>query len=785
MEKMRWLRRLSSDLGDTLRFLASRTAVHIVMAGLLAVAASVTPTGASAQLDELLRNVMQNAIGAPQPAYPGYPPSDRRPTYPGYPAQPAGPSAVSSDPKTVAELQRMLDDLGYNAGPADGALGSQTVQALTSFERDHGLSSLGEVSAASFAAVRGVWFEHNRAAASGSAIGQGVARPSFDCARAVAPSARTICGSTPLAQLDAEMAAAYVAAKAGLPAEQQAKIAAEQHEWLRRRNGCGADASCLDRAMAERISQLQTSAATAGPTGRGAAPAVQDMPPAFTAQNPAPAASAAEQTGDSAEAIAALSQPQAGLRALKFPMLGGLPVFGDWHLSGDEEAFFKLVALGGSSNLLESDDGADNAYQFAQEFLTRPNKYLGQFSNWAGENEFQHEASRRAFLHDYAEKLRQMAPKTPFEFVYAAELTIGRYDKKLGGFPLQGSPDLGSLRFGWLQPSPDFKWPELLLPIDEAAAQRLLDRLEASRTSQMDNPRVVRLAAVIEAGRLDPGSLDLQLGLRRLTLYDDHLTQSLYEFPGPAASPRPAQNVASRLLAPPPGVMPIRLPVLEGRPVLSRQDDVSERFLTLVALGNFPDLLRERQGVDIRTIRQSEMSLLRHFLTPDAQLQLADVPPQVLGVRLNAYMGGEWKGADEFARERSRQSFEQNYLPKLTELAPKGPFEFAYPATVQLPEYDAKRGGFALGKVGFDQDFGRSTILGGSNWTSQFEPLDLFWPLDATSAERLLRQLQQAAARQQALGHSTNDRWVQVVPIVEALRLRTGPGPHGPPAKGG
>ena len=477
-----------------------------------------------------------------------------------------------------------------------------------------------------------VWYEHNRGAASGSAaIGQAVARPSFDCARAVAPSARTICGSAPLAQLDAEMAAAYVAAKAGLPAAEQAKVAVEQHEWLRRRNGCGADASCLERTLAERLGQLQTSAATAGPTGIGAAPAVQDMPPAFTPQNPAPAASAAEQTGDSAAAIAALSQPQAGLRALKFPMLGGLPVFGDWNLSGDEEAFFKLVALGGRPNLLESDDGAVNQ---RLRLMTRlmhvssPTNSLHARTNISdslatgpARTSFSRMQADSAFLHDYAEKLRQMAPKPPFEFVYAAELTLGRYDKKLGGFPLQGSPDLRSLRFGWLQPSPDFKWPELFLPIDEAGAQRLLDRLEASRTSQMDNPRVVRLAAVIEAGRLDPGSLDLQLGLRRLTLYDDHLTQSLYEFPAPAASARPAQNVVSRLLAPPPGVMPIRLPVLEGRPVLSR-DDVSERFLTLVALGNFPDLLRERQGIDIRTIRQSEMSLVRHFLTPDVQLQL-------------------------------------------------------------------------------------------------------------------------------------------------------------------
>jgi uncharacterized protein len=55
------------------------------------------------------------------------------------------------------------------------------------------------------------------------------------------------------------MAAAYVAAKVGLPAAEQAKVTVEQHEWLRRRNACGADASCLERTLTERLGQLQTS----------------------------------------------------------------------------------------------------------------------------------------------------------------------------------------------------------------------------------------------------------------------------------------------------------------------------------------------------------------------------------------------------------------------------------------------------------------------------------------------------------------------------------------------
>ena len=214
--------------------------------------------------------------------------------------------------------------------------------------------------------------------------------------------------------------------------------------------------------------------------------------------------------------------------------------------------------------------------------------------------------------------------------------------------------------------------------------------------------------------------------------------------------------------------MPIRLPVFEGRPILSR-DEISENFLVLVALGQFPDLFAERQGFNSLSIDRLKGSIVEHFLTPDVQRQLVANPNFPIA---------EWKGADEFAREQSRQSFEQNYLPKLKELAPKGPFEFAMAPVAQLPEYDAKRGGFALGKIGikdeFPDGFGIIATMG-TKWTPQFEPPDLFLPLDTLSAQRLLHQLEQAAARQQALGHSTNYRWVRVVLIVEASRLEPDP----------
>ncbi len=86
-------------------------------------------------LRSVMQGVLQNAMRPPQPAYRAYPPTP----YGGAPA------SAASDPSMVAELQRMLDDLGYDAGPADGA-GAQTAQALSSFERDHGQPPSAELS---------------------------------------------------------------------------------------------------------------------------------------------------------------------------------------------------------------------------------------------------------------------------------------------------------------------------------------------------------------------------------------------------------------------------------------------------------------------------------------------------------------------------------------------------------------------------------------------------------------------------------------------------------------
>ena len=177
-----------SELKDVARIVAFWTRCRFAVAAILSAVTVMTPIRASAQFDDVLRNVMQgvlqNALRPPAPAYPR--------TYPSMQYRGA-PATAASDSNMVAELQRMLDDLGYNAGQADGELGPQTERALDNFERDHGLPP-SEASPASIAAVRSVWYEQNRGGSppiggGDLVVGGGspaIAQPSFDCARAIA-----------------------------------------------------------------------------------------------------------------------------------------------------------------------------------------------------------------------------------------------------------------------------------------------------------------------------------------------------------------------------------------------------------------------------------------------------------------------------------------------------------------------------------------------------------------------------------------------------------------------
>lgn len=81
------------------------------------------------------------------------------------------------------------------------------------------------------------------------------AQPSFDCRKAATPTEKAICADAQLAWLDRAVATAFRQLKAEL-ASQIEMLPAEQTEFLKVRDACGAEKACLARAMESRRSAL-------------------------------------------------------------------------------------------------------------------------------------------------------------------------------------------------------------------------------------------------------------------------------------------------------------------------------------------------------------------------------------------------------------------------------------------------------------------------------------------------------------------------------------------------
>lgn len=78
--------------------------------------------------------------------------------------------------------------------------------------------------------------------------------PSFDCSRANLPSEQTICLDWTLSRLDFRLAELW------LLASDDPKERSKQSSWVRNRNSCGYDASCILSSYKTRIKDMCTSA---------------------------------------------------------------------------------------------------------------------------------------------------------------------------------------------------------------------------------------------------------------------------------------------------------------------------------------------------------------------------------------------------------------------------------------------------------------------------------------------------------------------------------------------
>jgi uncharacterized protein len=87
-----------------------------------------------------------------------------------------------------------------------------------------------------------------------AACAASAAAASFDCAKAQSRIEKAVCADKELSQLDEHLGQYYAGARATL-GPSAACLAADQRQWLRKRDGC-ADAACLRRAYLERLGEL-------------------------------------------------------------------------------------------------------------------------------------------------------------------------------------------------------------------------------------------------------------------------------------------------------------------------------------------------------------------------------------------------------------------------------------------------------------------------------------------------------------------------------------------------
>ena len=80
----------------------------------------------------------------------------------------------------------------------------------------------------------------------------------IDCSKASAPAERAICRSYLLGQAEARMATMFGIATSLVAMGQRGDIGDAQRKWLKERNACGDDGTCLARAYQSRITALSS-----------------------------------------------------------------------------------------------------------------------------------------------------------------------------------------------------------------------------------------------------------------------------------------------------------------------------------------------------------------------------------------------------------------------------------------------------------------------------------------------------------------------------------------------
>ena len=264
----------------------------------------------------------------------------------------------------------------------------------------------------------------------------------FNCAKAFLKVDFVICRSAQGMKAIGELQAAWDATLATTASDRKALLVREQREWIKAYAaecgvpGAGAapqdptrqtDACVIDRIQ-RRTVELRAASGIPGQADGGQAAEATAAAPVRPV-----ASTQAESSGGSIYPMDQLLHPSGGLRPLRIRVLDGRPVFNDPDYSPDQQAFFRLVALGIKPGLIEErDEWHDRAQDFAMDFLP----FSNSLRNLSGADEFKTDENRKAFLAEYADRLRALAPRAPFEFVYQTKTNLPPYDREREGFGL-------------------------------------------------------------------------------------------------------------------------------------------------------------------------------------------------------------------------------------------------------------------------------------------------------------------------------------------------------------
>ncbi len=660
----------------------------------------------------------------------------------------------------MANLQQMLNDLGYDAGTADGVTGSRTIEALHAFERDRGEPLSGEISNETIAAVRGAWLEHQRTAAATPDTAQATpTRPSFDCAQAGTATERQICASPLLAKLDAEIAGAYRSASTDVSPADRSRMIAEQRAWIRSRDACGGERACLERSLTARRDELL--AAFPG----GAAPMMAG-PSQTNEQWIAPSQNVALQPGGTNS-----NPPAADIPGL--PDLQGLPAI---NLSQQGDALASPAAFSSDpsaqpgahvppatrgwtrairllSVAVRADKGQtisdDEALDLACIFLTpdeRAALYTRSPLYGPGQEVCETESATRSPLGishllkhgadafrttDLPDLLRQ-APQLPLQLLllFDATTAFDGYDRSRGGYPMEGA----GYQLKLLDSALDTRLPDFWSISEDAAAA-----FEVRRRANRTQPLVFALPVTITgAEHLDgtpgtpinpnsglPAGASWRIEEGTLTLYENAtLDRPLYHFtpaqtgrrglaatadatPGSAASPDQTAPTNG-------GDMARRwaLPVVDGIPLLPAAG-AGVGFGDLASIPRFSRAQRDNW--------QHAILALSLAAKPSATATLTDenmgnvmcwlLPPRRQQALFGRPCNGPAAPVRDFDLKDAVKAFRRSDLPAFTSTAPHLPLRFLLTIPLSFDAWDQQKGGFRVANPTGPEP---PTIFGGS-----------------------------------------------------------------------